>query len=65
MTVAELRYGSLKSREPDANLARVVAFLEPLTVLDFDAEAAAHQAEILWALRGESICAEPGGILPP
>lgn len=55
MTVAELRYGALKSREPDANLTRVVAFLEPLTVLDFDADAAAHHADIRWALRDRPI----------
>lgn len=55
MTVAELRYGSLKSMNPEANLARVTAFLEPLTVLDFDAEAAVHHAEIRWALREQPI----------
>lgn len=55
MTVAELRFGALKSVNPEANLARVTAFLEPLTVLDFDAEAATHHAAIRWALRGEPI----------
>jgi len=55
MTVAELRFGSLKSKDPASNLARVSAFLEPISVLDFDAEAATHHAEIRWALREEPI----------
>ena len=55
MTLAELRYGCLKSRDPEANLARVTAFLGPLTILDFDAAAAAAHAEIRWALREQPI----------
>lgn len=51
MTVGELRFGSLKSMNPEANLTRVTAFLAPLTILEFDAEAAVHHAEIRWALR--------------
>lgn len=51
MTLAELQFGVLKSRDPDANRARVSTFLGPLTILDFDADAALAHAEIRWALR--------------
>lgn len=51
MTLAELRYGALKSRDREGNLARVSAFLGPLGVLDFDAEAAVMHADVRWALR--------------
>jgi tRNA(fMet)-specific endonuclease VapC len=55
MTLAELRFGVLKSREPHANQARVSTFLGPLTVIDFDADAALAHAEIRWALRQSPI----------
>ena len=55
MTLAELRFGVLKSRDPQANLARVSMFLGPLTVLDFAAAAALAHAEIRWALRQSPI----------
>lgn len=51
MTLAELHFGALKSRDPAGNLARVSALLGPLPVLDFDGDAARIHAEIRWALR--------------
>ncbi|MDP2956094.1 MAG: type II toxin-antitoxin system VapC family toxin [Longimicrobiales bacterium] len=55
MTLAELHFGVLGSRDPDANRARVSTFLGPLTVLHFDADAALAHAEIRWALRQSPI----------
>jgi len=55
MTLAELRFGVLKSRDPHGNQAKVSTFLGPLTVLDFDADAALAHAEIRWALRQSPI----------
>src|SRR5688572_16829127 len=42
----ELLYGAEKSARPIDNRHQVEAFAERLEVLDFDAEAAAHSAEI-------------------
>ncbi len=44
MTVAELRYGALKSRAPEAASARLDQFLAVLEILAFDAEAAEYHA---------------------
>jgi len=51
MTMAELHFGVLKSRDPEGNQTRVSTFLGPLAVLDFDGAAARLHAEIRWALR--------------
>ena len=55
MTAAELAFGALKSRKPEQAKVQVDAFLEPLSVLPFDREAAARHAEIRFALRGAPI----------
>lgn len=55
MTLAELRYGALKSRDPAGNQARVSLFLDPIAVLDFDADGAFVHADIRWALRDQPI----------
>jgi tRNA(fMet)-specific endonuclease VapC len=46
VTLAELHYGADKSRAPDANHAALDAFLAPLNILVFDAEAASHYGKI-------------------
>lgn len=40
ITLAELRYGADKSRDPTKNHAALEAFLAPLEIVDFDAAAA-------------------------
>lgn len=50
MTVAELRYGVLKSRDPGATGAEVKRFLGPLEMLPFDEAAAGPHARVRWAL---------------
>jgi len=50
VTAGELRYGALHSARPNANLARVEAFLSPLTKVPFDDQAASHYARIKQAL---------------
>lgn len=44
MTVAELRYGAMKSRAPEAASARLDQFLAVPEILAFDADAAEHHA---------------------
>lgn len=46
VTLAELRYGADKSQDPAANHAALDAFLLPLTILDFDTEAARHYGKV-------------------
>ena len=46
ITLAELRYGADKSRDPTKNHAALDAFLAPLEIVDFDAAAANR---IRWA----------------
>lgn len=46
VTLAELRYGAEKSQNPAANHAALEAFLVPLSILDFDAEAASHYGKV-------------------
>jgi len=46
ITLAELRYGALRSQNPTKNLERVEIFCAPLTLLGFDQAAAVHFAEI-------------------
>lgn len=56
ITEAELRYGALRSREPDANLDQVESILASgILLLDFDRSAALHHAEIRLALRATPI----------
>lgn len=52
MTEAELRYGALRSRDPEASLNQVDSILATgILLLDFDRAAASHHAEIRLALR--------------
>ncbi|HJX51322.1 MAG TPA: type II toxin-antitoxin system VapC family toxin [Polyangia bacterium] len=51
MNEAELRYGALNSQHPDRRTKDVEAFLEPIMVLPFDAEAAKQHARLRMALR--------------
>ena len=46
ITVAELVYGAEKSQQPDQNRQAVEEFLLPLSVVDFDHDAAGHYANI-------------------
>ncbi len=56
MTEAELRYGALRSRDPDANLDQVDSILASgILLLDFDRSAASHHAAIRLALRAAPI----------
>lgn len=50
MTVAELRYGVLKSRDPAATGGEVERFLALLEILPFDEAAADAHARVRWAL---------------
>ena len=51
MNEAELRYGALNSQHPDKHTRDVEAFLEPIVVLPFNAEAAKQHARLRMALR--------------
>ena len=51
MNEAELRYGALNSQYPDKRTKDVEAFLEPIMVLPFDAEAAKEHTRLRMALR--------------
>lgn len=56
VTVAELRFGALRSRDPVANLEQVEAIVgSGIAVLAFDREAARHHAEIRQAVRAQPI----------
>jgi tRNA(fMet)-specific endonuclease VapC len=55
VTLAELRYGADKSQDPAANHAALDAFLVPLTIRDFDAEAASHYGKIRTDLEGRGL----------
>jgi tRNA(fMet)-specific endonuclease VapC len=56
MTLAELRYGALKSRDPARSLARIEALLSaPIAIAEFGMDAARHHAEIRLALRSHPI----------
>lgn len=55
MTVAELRYGALVSRDPARSLAETARLLEQLTLLAFGARAAALHGDIRYALRGRQV----------
>ena len=46
VTLTELLYGAEKSARAESNLASIEGFAARLTVLDFDASAAAHTGEI-------------------
>ena len=51
ITLAELLFGVAKSANPERNEVGYRSFLEPLTILDFDAEAAAHYGDIRASLK--------------
>ena len=55
MTEAELTYGAIKSSDPERARTQVAAFLDPLTVLPFDSDAARKHAEIRFAIRSSPI----------
>lgn len=46
ITLAELRYGADKSQDPPKNHAALSAFLAPLEVVEFDAQAAEQYGSI-------------------
>ena len=48
---AELRYGALNSQHPEQRTKDVEAFLDPIVVLPFNAEAAKEHARLRMALR--------------
>lgn len=55
MTLAELRFGSLRSQRPARTWRDVEVFLEPIRVLPFDEAAALSHAELRLALRTKPI----------
>ena len=55
MNVAELRYGALNSQAPPRRIKDVEAFLAPILVLPFDAEAAKEHARLRLALKSKPI----------
>jgi len=55
MNDAELWYGALNSQHPAHHSRCVEAFLKPLAVLPFDAEAAKEHARLRMALRNQPI----------
>ena len=55
MNEAELWYGALNSQHPDKHTKDVEAFLKPLVVLPFDAEAAREHARLRMALKNMPI----------
>ncbi|MEJ7812081.1 MAG: type II toxin-antitoxin system VapC family toxin [Gemmatimonadaceae bacterium] len=56
MTEAELRYGARNSRDPARALTLVETFLSaPIERVAFDSEAAAHHADVRFALRSRPI----------
>lgn len=55
MTLAELRFGSLRSQRPAKTWGDVEAFLEPIRVLPFDQGAALTHAELRLALKSRPI----------
>ena len=55
MTQAELNFGAMKSHHAERATTQVNAFLEPLTILPFDSEAACKHAEFRFALRSNPI----------
>jgi tRNA(fMet)-specific endonuclease VapC len=55
MTLAELRFGSLRSQHPAKTWRDVEALLEPIRVLPFDEGAALAHAELRMALKTKPI----------
>jgi tRNA(fMet)-specific endonuclease VapC len=55
MNVAELLYGALDSQDPPRRIKDVEAFLAPILVLPFDAEAAMEHARLRLALKSKPI----------
>jgi tRNA(fMet)-specific endonuclease VapC len=55
MNEAELWYGALNSQHPDKHAKDVEAFLAPLIVLPFDAEATREHARLRMALKNMPI----------
>ena len=53
VTVAELHYGALASRDAARSRRSVEAFLVPIRILPFDAAAVLHHAAIRLALRSK------------
>jgi tRNA(fMet)-specific endonuclease VapC len=50
ITLAELRYGADKSARPTQNHAALDSFLTPLTIAEFDAQAAAKYGKLRFEL---------------
>jgi tRNA(fMet)-specific endonuclease VapC len=55
MNEAELWYGALNSQHPEKHTKDVEAFLQPITVLAFDADAAKEHARLRMALKKQPI----------
>jgi len=55
MNEAELRYGALNSQNPARSLKEVEAFLVPIQVLPFDADASRDHARLRLALKSKPI----------
>jgi tRNA(fMet)-specific endonuclease VapC len=57
ITVSELQYGAVKSKNPNNNIQRVEEFLAPLEILSYDHNAANFYGEIRHNLekKGETI----------
>ncbi len=63
ITLGELQYGVARSRAPETNQAALDQFLVPLTVLPFDARAAAIFGSIRAALEGQGRTIGPYDLL--
>ena len=60
---AELRFGALRSRKPDAAIAGVMAFLAPFKCIAFDEGAADESARIRSELAAQGLPIGPNDIL--
>lgn len=60
---AELYYGALISRQPQANLAKIQAFVQPIISLPFDDAAAEHYGRIKADLAAKGTLIGPNDLL--
>lgn len=63
MVVAELYYGANKSQQRERNLERIGAFLAPFQKLGFNGDAAAHYADIRFALESSGMVIGPNDLI--
>ncbi len=52
ITLAELRFGAYRSSDPARNLRALQSFIAPLSILDFDVDAAEAYGQVRSALEG-------------